>query len=228
MKKILSFIMAFSFVSALSVNSDTKTVLNAIEQEKEEAVTTMVSGAYIPDGIEIDRRPVEIVDDETAKMLTDICDRLKENVFSKYSGKENRAVTVDFVSVHSYVVYTSCIKEELDEAKKYCEENGIDSKYVMFWYADPDRNEIPEYNGVVYNSSVSFVTKNECGDTNGDSEIDLTDLTNISLYLLGDIDFTDAQKSSADVNADDKLDLCDLAVMKQYISKDDVTLGKGI
>ncbi len=225
MKKILSFIMAFSFVSALSVNADTKTVSNAAEQEKEEAVTTMVSGAYIPDGMDVDRRPVELVDDETAKMLTDICDRLKENVFSKYSGTENRAVTVDFVSIKSCVCYTSSIMEELEEAKKYCEENGIDSKYVMFWYADPSKNEMPEYNGVVYNGSASFVTKNECGDTNGDNMIDLTDLTNISLYLLGDIDFTDIQKSLADVNADDNVNLCDLAIMKQYISKDAVSLG---
>ncbi len=58
------------------------------------------------------------------------------------------------------------------------------------------------------------------GDFNGDKVADLTDLTNLSLYLLGDIEFTDAQKKAADVDGNDEIDIADLARFKQYVSKD--------
>ena len=64
------------------------------------------------------------------------------------------------------------------------------------------------------------------GDLNGDGSTDLTDLTNLSLYLLGDKKFDDVQKKLADVNADTIVDIADLAHYKQYVSKDNVVLGK--
>ena len=64
------------------------------------------------------------------------------------------------------------------------------------------------------------------GDLDGDGSTDLTDLTNLSLYLLGDKKFDDVQKKLADVNADTIVDIADLAHYKQYVSKDNVVLGK--
>jgi len=64
------------------------------------------------------------------------------------------------------------------------------------------------------------------GDINNDSKCDVTDLTYISLYLLGDVEFDDLQKDAADVNADGCVDIADLAHYKQFISKDNVVLGK--
>ena len=58
------------------------------------------------------------------------------------------------------------------------------------------------------------------GDFNSDKVADLTDLTQLSLYLLGDADFTDAQKKAADVDGNDVIDIADLARFKQYVSKD--------
>lgn len=70
------------------------------------------------------------------------------------------------------------------------------------------------------------VPQNKVGDFNADGETDLTDLTLLSLYLLGDSDFNEVQLSLADVNADGSIDVADLAHYKQFVSKDNVVLGK--
>lgn len=64
------------------------------------------------------------------------------------------------------------------------------------------------------------------GDLNGDGKADLTDLSYLSLYLLGDIKLNDSQMESADVSYDGAVNLADLAHFKQYVSKDNVVLGK--
>lgn len=65
----------------------------------------------------------------------------------------------------------------------------------------------------------------EYGDINADSEIDLSDLTILSLHLLGDKNLTEEKLKYADCNGDGTVNLADLAHFKQYISKDNVTLG---
>lgn len=57
------------------------------------------------------------------------------------------------------------------------------------------------------------------GDINNDNEIDLTDLSELSLAIIGDKTLTDAQLKAADINGNGEADLTDLARMKQYISK---------
>ncbi len=63
------------------------------------------------------------------------------------------------------------------------------------------------------------------GDINGDSHVDITDLTYLSLYLLDDMTLDEDQIKCADVNYDGDLNLPDLAHLKQYIMKDKVILG---
>lgn len=58
------------------------------------------------------------------------------------------------------------------------------------------------------------------GDINSDGSIDLTDLTELSLALIGDKEFTDTQNISADTTKDGNTNLADLARLKQYISLD--------
>ena len=57
------------------------------------------------------------------------------------------------------------------------------------------------------------------GDIDGSGTIDVTDLTEVSLALLGDRDLTDEQQKAADVDGDGSLSLADLAKLRQYLSK---------
>ncbi|MBR2620393.1 MAG: glycoside hydrolase family 9 protein, partial [Firmicutes bacterium] len=64
------------------------------------------------------------------------------------------------------------------------------------------------------------------GDVNDDGKVDLTDLSCMSLYLLGDMKLGEKALMLADVSYDGEVNLADLATMKQYISKDlTVVLG---
>ncbi len=66
----------------------------------------------------------------------------------------------------------------------------------------------------------------ELGDVDGSGIIDVTDLTTLSLYLIGDEKLSDAALKASDVNADGKVHLTDLATLKQFVSKvPGVTLG---
>ena len=57
------------------------------------------------------------------------------------------------------------------------------------------------------------------GDLNYDLVVDLTDLTELSLYLLGDVTIPEYHQQFADVDKDGKLILCDLARLKEFLSK---------
>ena len=57
------------------------------------------------------------------------------------------------------------------------------------------------------------------GDITGNGIVDVTDLTELSLYLIGDSDFDCAQKIYSDIDDDDKIGMTDLARLRQYISK---------
>lgn len=67
----------------------------------------------------------------------------------------------------------------------------------------------PEDKGVTY----------QTGDISGDGIIDLSDLTTLSLALVGDSELTSDQLSAADIDGNGKADLSDLARLKQYLSK---------
>ena len=67
------------------------------------------------------------------------------------------------------------------------------------------------------------------GDVNEDGIVDLTDLSILSVYLMGGKSLTSSQRLNADVQYDGEVDIADLALFKQYICKDpDISeLGKG-
>ena len=55
---------------------------------------------------------------------------------------------------------------------------------------------------------------------------DLTDMTLLSLDIIGDYDITDEKaKTNADVLKDGEVNLADLAYYKQFISQDKILLG---
>ena len=57
------------------------------------------------------------------------------------------------------------------------------------------------------------------GDLNSDGNIDVTDLSELSLALADGKEFTDEQQNAADVDKDGKVTLADLARMRQFLSK---------
>lgn len=57
------------------------------------------------------------------------------------------------------------------------------------------------------------------GDINSDGKTDLTDLSLISLFIIGDTEFTVDQKRAADLDGDAEIRLTDLAKYKQFLSK---------
>ena len=63
------------------------------------------------------------------------------------------------------------------------------------------------------------------GDIDSNGVVESTDLTYLSLYMLGDYTFTEEQRVVADVTGDGELNLPDAAHLKQYICKDNVKLG---
>ncbi|WP_044974213.1 dockerin type I repeat-containing protein [Ruminococcus sp. HUN007] len=65
------------------------------------------------------------------------------------------------------------------------------------------------------------------GDLNSDSIVDVTDLSILSLYLIGDQNFeNDELKEAADVEYDHSVDIGDLACLRSFISKKRENIGK--
>ncbi|MDO5560013.1 MAG: pectinesterase family protein [Oscillospiraceae bacterium] len=63
------------------------------------------------------------------------------------------------------------------------------------------------------------------GDIDKNKVVEMTDLTMLSQYLLGDIYLDETQLQAADVNGDTRVQLADLSHLKQYIMMEEVTLG---
>ncbi len=57
------------------------------------------------------------------------------------------------------------------------------------------------------------------GDINGDDIVDTTDLTLMSLGLIGDTKLDDSQLDHADLNGDGNFHISDAALLQQYLSK---------
>jgi len=57
------------------------------------------------------------------------------------------------------------------------------------------------------------------GDIDDNKVVDLTDLTYLSLYLLGDYEFDERQCASADIQGDGTVNIADLPAFKQAVTK---------
>ncbi len=95
-------------------------------------------------------------------------------------------------------------------------------KWLTYMYLNPYIAYCsPSYKGGGANSTAPL----SIGDINEDYNVDLSDLTYLSLSLIGDVEFTDKQLLLADINSDSKADIADLALFKQYIMGEDIELG---
>ncbi len=75
-------------------------------------------------------------------------------------------------------------------------------------------------------NTVNSVARIPMGDVNTDGFVDVTDLTELALCLLGDTEFSDMQAYLADVDYDGEVTLADLAKMRQFLSKKINTLER--
>lgn len=110
---------------------------------------------------------------------------------------------------------------------EYTEEHILKKTYQSEYVITLD--ELPDWNtykpGNTEPEPPQTSTEDLYGDLNADGVADLTDLTLLSLHLLGDATLKDEAVKYADVNADGNVDLADLAHFKQYICQDNVILG---
>ncbi len=78
----------------------------------------------------------------------------------------------------------------------------------------PTGSEVRLYSG---DTVVQKLTVVVTGDINGDGKISLIDFANIKAYMLGDKEFTSADKFAADANGDGSISLIDFAQFKAHM-----------
>ena len=106
-------------------------------------------------------------------------------------------------------------EEAAQAVRKYIVSRGY-SEDVLELVVDPSFLPEPDAADGV---SVCF------GDLNFDGAIDVTDLSTLSLALVGDMKLTEDQQKAADVDGDGAITLADLATIRQYLSKKIDSLG---
>ena len=138
-------------------------------------------------------------------------------IYDKDEDYESVYVTIRQQPIGVTDSYAEGISKKIYE---FIEEKNIDSDcfYVGIQCSEPvasENNDIAQ----APNDAVAL------GDINADGTIDLTDLSKLSLYLIGDSNLTETQQKAADVNNDGEVRITDLATLRQYISKVIDSLG---
>ena len=112
-----------------------------------------------------------------------------------------------------------------------CSSDSIDSKNIVGTMGLGNGDMIFDTSTIQgateYADLIIIGTISEIEDINFDEVIDLTDLTELSLVLLGDktLESKSMGYAAADVDENGELNVADLALFKQYIMGEDVNLG---
>ena len=121
-----------------------------------------------------------------------------------------------------------------DSARFYPENSGFDIRKAIF--INPTEEEAYKYLDIIeehpdwieyyiisFNEYRGLVPDGQRvdikGDLDGNRTIDTTDLTLLSLTLIGDKTLSDVQMITADIDDDGNVTLADLARLQQYLSK---------
>lgn len=139
----------------------------------------------------------------------------------------------------NYYGYSSRIEGKEIEGYTKDDKNTIGGVYIDYFenvedgiYSYYDDAHKRKYIKVSDNGNtvteIKYTDMFEAGDIDGNGVTDLTDLSYLSLYLLGAKELIGLpQQNAADVTGDSMIDISDLATLKQYVSKDpDVVLKK--
>ncbi|MBQ5989731.1 MAG: dockerin type I repeat-containing protein [Oscillospiraceae bacterium] len=104
------------------------------------------------------------------------------------------------------------------------DENGYDYAYQTLYPEDyaTELNEFTvkpiNYQYIQYNE-ISIPSDVTCGDIDLDGKIDITDISVLSLALIGDSTLSVTEYKAADVTHDRQVNVTDLAALRQYVSK---------
>ncbi|WP_044974907.1 dockerin type I repeat-containing protein [Ruminococcus sp. HUN007] len=136
--------------------------------------------------------------------------QLMENYIAENYPGDAKTVISDDNTIE--IIFREVSKEEHEfngaaiskSISEYLENNNIDSSKVNVAF----RIESP--------AAASPVI---AGDIDHNDSIDVTDLTELSLALLGDKELTADQQKAADIDGDGAVTLADLARLQQYLSK---------
>jgi len=168
--------------------------------------------------------------------LTNVTTKISERYFvEKEVDLKNPTLKIDLAKneVRDYI--TDEVIRTFDNTLTFynqsTDSNGNKTYFEYTYYKDRQMLKSPAVANVTHDSLMKdcVVYSGESSDMIGDFDnsglVDLTDLTILSLYMIGDTTFSDKQIAKADCNSDGKTDLADLAHLKQYIIRDDVKLG---
>jgi hypothetical protein len=131
-------------------------------------------------------------------------------------------VKEDFDLNISYIV-------DLDENKVYDYETNEELGYYRdpnykYETVDPGSGTITDpVRGTI--TIIPAIIGEIIGDINCDAVVDLTDLSELSLSLIGEKTLTANQLILADIDENGKVELSDLSRLKQFVSGKDITLG---
>ncbi|WP_044975443.1 dockerin type I repeat-containing protein [Ruminococcus sp. HUN007] len=146
--------------------------------------------------------------------LEQIAGLLKNYIDENHPGDATVAINDKDSSLDVIFRKTAIGEEEFDgeiiywNMAEYLEENNVDSSFIS--------NKFTVSFLAAATAATSSVTT---GDINFNGSIDVTDLTELSLVLIGDKELSANQQKAADVDGDGAVTLADLARLQQYLSK---------
>ena len=174
-----------------------------------------VDPSYISNEFNVEFLADAPADTDKITDLEQIAGLLKKYIDENHPGDATVAIYDEDGSLHVTFRKTAVSEDEFDgesiwqNMAEHLKENNVDPLYISnkfnveFLAAAPD-------------TVVSTVTT---GDIDLNGTIDVTDLTELSLALIGDKELSDDQQKAADVDVDGAVTLADLARLQQYLSK---------
>ncbi len=201
MKKIKKLLLLFltpfvlnSGISSLSAEED-----NVSENIYTQSDTEKSKGASYQEVKELD----DFLDEQSENSLKDIDLRY----FRPFLIEKNSDLSIEKIIAGN--------DEDAEEIRKLLSVNEFsESMYEII--TDPEVEAKDIYNKYFVASQVQFIY----GDLNYDNVTDLTDLSYLSVYLMGNTEFDKIQTEAADIDASGIVDIADLAYYKQYVCKD--------
>lgn len=145
----------------------------------------------------------------------------KDQIIEKYSKygleishvKENTADDTKYIYYFKFKQFIGKGISDL-EYQKNLNELLDDSDIRIDFAFNAEISDSKEYSKNIYQACSS----DSNFDINSDGKRDVTDLSMLSLYLIGDLTLTDTQLKASDVDGDGAVTLADLARFKQFLS----------